>query len=137
LVDIGNTVSLRHLLLAGVHPLPDNIDALELRPAALGDHFLPSEHAAAEPVPPGEIVLAAGDEVLTRRWTWRQSWLTRTLPETTKVFLNLDGLPPTGVDTIHAAMHDVIKLVSALCGGTLLSCAVLDAGCMEMPLSRA
>lgn len=127
LVDIGNIVSLRHVLPAGVHPLPARHGALELRPARAGDTFAPPDGGPAEQPPPGEIVLADGHEVLTRRWTWRQAAGTRTLPRTTALFFNVDDLPPTSMDDVQAAMTDVVALVSRFCGGELVLSAVLDA----------
>lgn len=47
--------------------------ALEVRPAAEGDRFIPFGGGEAELPDPGEIVYASGQEVRTRRWTWRQS----------------------------------------------------------------
>ncbi len=127
LVDIGNQVSLRYWLPAGVHPLPEAPVALALRPAAPDDRFLPPDGAAAETPPAREIVFAAGHEVLTRRWTWRQAAGTQTHPHSTRVFFNLDGLAPTSRAQVREAMDTACALVLAHCGGRLVHRAVLDA----------
>lgn len=127
LVDIGNTVSLRHLLPAGVHPLPVADGVLELRRAAIGDTFVPADGAPAEQPPPTEVVLALGSEVLTRRWTWRQAAGTQTLPATTDVFFNVDGLPPIHEDDVQAAMRDIEDLVVRMTGGRIVASSVLSA----------
>lgn len=127
LVDIGNIVSLRHALPAGVHPLAQGEVTLQLRIARPGDRFRPADEETVEAVPPGEVVLAVDSEVLTRRWTWRQSVITRTLPETTRVFFNIDGLPPTSLAEVRAAMDEATDLVRQFCGGTLVAAGILQA----------
>ena len=127
LVDIGNIVSLRHMLPAGVHPLPLSLKDLDLRRALRGDTFAPADGEPVELPPLGEIVLACGHEVLTRRWTWRQAAGTQTWPETTRVFFNLDGLPPVTSEDVFAAMREVIGLVQEHCRGTIVASEVLTA----------
>ncbi len=127
LVNIGNIVSLRHLLPAGVHPLGPGDASLELRTALPQDVFLPADGKPAESPPAGEIVFAAEHTVLTRRWTWRQAQGTQTLPETTRVFFNIDGLPPVSGDQVLAAMEDASALVLAHCCGVRVVSARLDA----------
>jgi DNA/RNA-binding domain of Phe-tRNA-synthetase-like protein len=63
-------------------------------------------------------VFVEENKVLTRRWIWRQANHTLTLPHTTAVEFNLDGLPPLGETGIAAAAGDVRDLVGRFCGGT-------------------
>lgn len=128
LVDIGNLLSLRHALPAGVHPIGAESARIELREATSGDRFLAAVGREVEYVAPGEIVLATGSRVLTRRWTWRQAGDTRTLPETRSVFFDIDGLPPTSAEDVAAAIADAIELVGRYCGGRCIGHAILDAG---------
>ncbi len=127
LVDIGNLLSLRYMLPAGVHPIGEDAAAIELRETNEHDRFLPNVGEETQTIPPGEIVLAEGARVLTRRWTWRQAGDTRTLPATSAVFFDIDGLPPTSEDQVTAAIADAIELVERYCGGTCVGHAVLDA----------
>lgn len=134
LVDIGNIVSLRHVLPAGAHPLLLNGDPLELRPALAGDVFVPAGSSVEEVPPLGEVVFCQGHAVLTRRWTWRQAAGTQTLSETSDAFFNVDGLLPTAEDDVLAAMRDIEQLVRDFTGGRVVLSAVLTA---EMPQLRA
>lgn len=127
LVDIGNVVSLRYLLPAGVHPLPASGPGLQLRRTQAGDSFSPPDGAPAEVPAPMEVIFAQGTQVLTRRWTWRQASGTQTLVQTEEVFFNIDGLPPTGADEVDAAMRDVEDLVGRCTGGRVLAKTVLSA----------
>ena len=134
LVDIGNIVSLRHLLPAGVHPLGAGEHALALRRAQAGDGFVPPDGGPVETPPEGEIVFADGARVLTRRWTWRQAASTQTLPETERVFFNIDGLPPTPREDVLAAMDAVQALVREHTGGEVVAAQLLSAAQPAMEL---
>jgi DNA/RNA-binding domain of Phe-tRNA-synthetase-like protein len=94
LVDIGNIISLRHVLPAGGHAIDVVTTDIELRFASGEETFVPFGSQDPEHPLPGEIVFVEGDTVLTRRWTWRQANHTLTLPETKAIEFNLDGLPP-------------------------------------------
>lgn len=127
LVDIGNIVSLRHILPAGVHPLPSAGAVIELRPTTAGDTFVPPDGSAAEAPNPGEVVFCQGHHVLTRRWTWRQAAGTQTLPQTSAVFFNVDGLPPVTDDAVRAAMQEIEHLTLQHTGGRVALSAILTA----------
>lgn len=127
LVDIGNVISLRYLLPAGVHPLWGGNEAFELRRTQVGDTFVPSGSEKVELPDEREIVLADGHEVLTRRWTWRQAAGTQTLPDTTRVFFNVDGLAPVSRQDVAAALRDVEQMVKAYCAGVAARIDILDA----------
>jgi len=117
LVDIGNVISLRHLVPAGGHAIDVLTQDLELRPATGEEEFTPFGSEKMEHPVPGEIVFVEGNEVLTRRWTWRQANHTLTLPETTAIELNIDGLPPVGESEIEAACSEASELIEFYCGG--------------------
>lgn len=128
LVDIGNLLSLRYLLPAGVHPVGPQLREVALRKANDSDAFLAEAGAGPERIAPNEVVLAAGSRVLTRRWTWRQAADTRTLVDTGCVFFDIDGLPPVSDADVQAAMADLIELVARFCGGECVGYGVLSAG---------
>jgi DNA/RNA-binding domain of Phe-tRNA-synthetase-like protein len=130
LVDIGNLVTLRYLLPAGVHPVPASAGSpvsLSLRKTADGDRFLPPDGSPAEQPAPGEIVFAHGQEVLTRRWTWRQAAGTQTLPDTRQVLVNIDGLPPASEAEVRTALQTVTALAQQFCGARVRASQVLTA----------
>ena len=126
LVDIGNLISLRYLMPVGVHPVPAGAAPLCLRLSAPEDRFAPPDGAPAEQPEVGEVVFAQDTTVLTRRWTWRQSALTLTLPDTPAVFFNLDALEVVTDEVLASATRDLEQLVREQCGDRMES-AMLSA----------
>jgi DNA/RNA-binding domain of Phe-tRNA-synthetase-like protein len=136
LVDIGNLISLRYLVPVGVHPVPAGEGPLCLRLSNPTDSFLPPDGAAAEVPEKGEVVFVQGSTVLTRRWTWRQSALTLTLPETTAVFFNIDALQGVADEEIDAAIRDIGQLVREHCGGDVDATVLRDSATGWQPPYR-
>ncbi len=133
LVDIGNLVSLRWLMPAGVHPLDRSEGDLWLRFAEGREVFSPPDGKPDETVPRGEVVFAEDDRVLTRRWTWRQAAGTQTLPDTRAVVFNIDALPPAIGEDLIGAGRDIEALVAEYCGGQI-EFQVLDEDSSNVPL---
>lgn len=117
LVEIGNVVSLRHLLPAGAHAIDGLTDDMWLRPATGAEVFTALDGEASEHPLPGEIILAQGPQVLTRRWVWRQGIVTLIQPDTTAAEINVDGLPPVTPAEIEEACRATAALVERFCGG--------------------
>jgi DNA/RNA-binding domain of Phe-tRNA-synthetase-like protein len=117
LVDIGNLVSLRHLLPTGSHAIDTLTGDIALRPATGAESFVPFGAEAVEHPSAGEIVFVEGETVLARRWIWRQANHTLTMPETTAIEFNVDGLPPASRAEVDAACRDVMALTAEFCGG--------------------
>jgi DNA/RNA-binding domain of Phe-tRNA-synthetase-like protein len=133
LVDIGNIVSLEHLVPVGGHSMDDLRQDIELRIASGDEHFIPFGSSELEHPLPGEVIFAEGDIVLTRRWTWRQANHSLTLAETHRIEFNIDRLPPVEIDEIHNIAAEVMGLVEKYCGGKCRY-EVLDAQHLQMQL---
>ena len=132
LVDIGNIVSLRHVLPIGGHALDVLTEDVALRPAAGTEDFVPFGAEEIEHPLPGEFIFTEGNKVLTRRWIWRQAKHTLTLAETIAIEFNIDGLPPATAEDIDAAGRDIMELVDRFCPGRTCF-AILD---RQHPLLR-
>ena len=117
LVDIGNIVSLRHLLPVGGHAIDKLEHDIALRPASGAEEFIAFGSETMEHPVPGEFIFVEDNQVLTRRWIWRQANHTLTLPETTAVEFNLDSMPPAAAADIENAGRELMNLVEKHCGG--------------------
>lgn len=117
LVDLGNVLSLRYIVPAGGHSLDDVTEDIKLRPARGDESFVPFGETEKESPLPGEFIFAEGDEVLTRRWCWRQANHTLTLPETRTFIFNVDAMPPVGRDEAAQICREAEELIVRFCGG--------------------
>lgn len=117
LVDIGNLVSLQHLVPAGGHAIDVLNGDIALRFATGTEEFVPFGSDQTERPLPGEVVFVEGDTVLTRRWTWRQANHTLTRLDTRAVVFNVDGLPPVSPAEVDEACREIAELVGPFCGG--------------------
>ncbi|MDD9417934.1 phenylalanine--tRNA ligase beta subunit-related protein, partial [Staphylococcus aureus] len=66
LVDIGNLISLHHLVPVGGHAIDGVTGDIALRPATGQESFVPFGSDQVECPLPGEVIFAEGDTVLTR-----------------------------------------------------------------------
>ena len=117
LVDIGNIVSLQHLVPVGGHSMDELTQDIALRFATGEEDFTPFGSIETEHPLRGEVIFVEGNTVLTRRWTWRQANHTLTLPETRSIEINIDRLLPVDLEEVHAIASQVMGLVSEFCGG--------------------
>jgi DNA/RNA-binding domain of Phe-tRNA-synthetase-like protein len=117
LVDIGNIISLRYLIPAGGHAIDVLHGDMELRPATGVEQFIPFGSDQPEHPEPDEIIFVDGDEVMTRRWTWRQANHTLVQTDTSAIEFNLDALPPVNREAVTAAAQDMQALIKLYCEG--------------------
>jgi len=116
-VDMGNLVSIQHLVPVGAHAIDVLQGDMELRLASGAETFEPFGSDAVEHPNRGEIVFVEGNTVLTRRWTWRQAKHTLVVPETTAIEFNVDALPPVSDDEVERICIEVSELLQKYCGG--------------------
>ena len=119
LVDIGNILSLRHLLPIGAHAIDVVSQDIALRKATGEEEFVPFGSEQVEHPAPGEIIFVEGKTVLTRRWSWRQANHSLTLPTTTAIEFNVDGLPPVKESDVKEICLELMELVRQFCGGQM------------------
>lgn len=116
-VDLGNLVSIQHLLPIGAHALDEVTQDIMLRFATGEEIFKAFGSDAIEHPQVGEIVFVEGNTVLTRRWTWRQARHTLVVPESHWVEINVDGLPPVTQEKVEDICRQLAGLVQQYCGG--------------------
>ena len=117
LVDIGNIISLRHLVPAGGHAIDVVEGDIKLFRSEGDETFVPFGSEKPETPEKGEIVFTEGKTVLTRRWTWRQANHTLVTPDTTALEFNIDGMPPVNTSEVETACRELELLIEQFCGG--------------------
>ena len=119
IVDIGNIISLRHLVTAGGHAVDLLNGDISLRKATGDEEFTAFGTDKTENPHPGEIIFTEGNIVLTRRWSWRQANHTATQISTTAVEMNVDGLPPVTMSEVEDVCNEAMEMIRKYCGGRL------------------
>lgn len=116
LVALGTYITLKYLLPTGGHDL-DRTEGDLLLTFATGDEvFRPLGSDALEHPERGEVIYRDDAKVLCRRWTWRQADADKVTLATRNVEMNVDGLPPTSMSDVRAAMAECAALLRQLCG---------------------
>lgn len=111
-VDLGNAVSIQYDLPIGAHDMDTVPEALCVRGAKEGDHFTPFGSDQAETPEPGEMVYVSGQEVRTRRWTWRQSEIGKITEDTQNLLFPIDGFSDFNKETVLEARDALAKLLA-------------------------
>jgi len=120
LVCIFNVVSLRHGLPAGGDDLDKVVGGIRLGYADGTEAYVPlGQPDQLERPNPGEIILVdpGNQDVFCRAWCWRNGHPSRIEPETRRVAINVDALPPVSAATGAEAAAEVAALVTRFCGG--------------------
>jgi len=119
LVALMNAFSLKHLVPCGGDDLDTAHGDLVLRLAKGDESWVPLGQEKASRPEPGEAIYADEQQVLCRRWNWRQGDGTKVLPSTCNVLINVDCLPPVGADEAERLVVELSELVGRFCGGTV------------------
>lgn len=118
LVDAYNYVSLKYRTPVGGEDLASiGGESVALKVASGREHFVALGEKDSERVEAGEVVYVAGNEVLCRRWNWRESESTKLTEATKDAILVIDALPPLTKDEVGRAAKDLAELISSECGG--------------------
>ncbi|PIS42846.1 MAG: hypothetical protein COT24_01325 [Candidatus Kerfeldbacteria bacterium CG08_land_8_20_14_0_20_40_16] len=119
LVDIYNLISLKYVLPIGGEDLKKVKGNIELILASGNENFR-ALHAEVEEHPnKGEVVYVDEDnDVLCRRFNWREAEKTKLTAETTEAVIYLEALPPVKDIDLKEAAQDFCQFVQRFCGGT-------------------
>ncbi len=116
-VDIYNCVSLLHLVPVGGDDLARVEGDIVLRFARGDESFRPLGSEEVQTARQGEVIYADDEEVLCRRWNWRESEKTRMTEGTRDVLLVSEGLVPVTAEDMSKIVEDLARLVEKYCGG--------------------
>lgn len=119
LVALMNGFSLKHVVPCGGDDLDAAHGDLCLRLAAGDENWLPLGGKEPSRPEPGEAVYVDQQQVLCRRWNWRQGDGTKVLPSTRNVLINVDCLPPVDGEEAETLVLELRDVVERFCGGTV------------------
>jgi DNA/RNA-binding domain of Phe-tRNA-synthetase-like protein len=116
LVDLYNSVSLRHQLPCGGEDLAAVVGDIRLTRAVGDEVFVPLGAPDAQPPQAGEVIYRDDAGVLCRAWNWREAERTKLTPATRAAFLCIEALPPLSAESLRGACTDLAVLVSRQLG---------------------
>ncbi|MCO5220296.1 MAG: phenylalanine--tRNA ligase beta subunit-related protein [Thermomicrobiales bacterium] len=117
LVDLYNTISLRHQLPVGGEDLAKVDGDIRLTRAHGDELFTPLGAAGPESPPPGAVIYRDDDSVICSCWNWREAERTMLSESTTDAVLVIESLPPLDPDAARVAIDDLAALVTRHLGG--------------------
>jgi DNA/RNA-binding domain of Phe-tRNA-synthetase-like protein len=121
-VDIYNTVSLRHLVPVGGEDL-DTLQGNVLLTLA-GENEMPVTllgEKDARPPYPGEVIYKDDLGAMCRRWNWKEAERSKLTENTKNLVLVIETLPPVSQEVLEQATGDLATLVKTYCGGDVNS----------------
>lgn len=122
LVDMGNLVSIRHMLPVAVFDTHSLTDAITVRVADGSERFTPLGETDVEHPEPGEVVFCDDTGlVVARRWCWRQSDESAARDSTIDAIITVEAQHERGQVDVEAALADLERLLRDYAGGTLTS----------------
>lgn len=132
-VDAYNAISLKHCIPVGGDDLDKVIGDIRLTLASGDERFVPLNGSESTSPRPGEVVYRDDEDVLCRRWNWRECDKSKMTENTTNVCLVIEGLPPVTGDKVRCIADQLSGLIETHCGG---SCAAhfVDHACPQMAI---
>jgi DNA/RNA-binding domain of Phe-tRNA-synthetase-like protein len=93
---------------------------LELRPAHGNENFIPLGASDSEQPTPGELIYVCADSenVMCRRWNWRNGNLTAITQQTQSIVMNIDGLGEDCEATVIQVRDRIALMLSEFCNAT-------------------
>lgn len=118
IVDIYNAISLKYRLPVG----GDNLDAIseyiKLTIADGTESFYVLHGSEAELVKENEVIYRDSQEVLCRRWNWRECEKTKISEDTKNICLFVEQVGLLQEEEVMVILKDMASLISKYCGGT-------------------
>lgn len=117
IVDLGNALSLKYHIPVGVHDISKFTNGeVMIRKATTDDVFVPFNSTEVEHADEGEIVYASGNDIKTRRWTWRQGENSKVTENAKDFFIPIDGFVSNKEEVLKlqsdlvSVLHDELGL---------------------------
>lgn len=109
IVDLGNAISLKHLVPLGAHDIDSASGDICVRFSKQGDRFIPFGELKEEILENGELIYSVDDKVKTRRWIWRQSEEGKVTEDSRNIFFPIDGFIEQNCSNVLAARDELAE----------------------------
>ncbi len=135
-VALFNYISLKYVTPCGGDDVERVQGNLVLGVSDGTERFIPLGEATEEHPLPGEVIYYddRSKNVMCRRWNWRNGEVTKITPESKRIVINIDCLPPVSPDRGNEARDELAELLKLHCHAELETTYV-DAGTREADIS--
>jgi len=118
-VDVYNAISLKHAVPCGGDDLDRVAGDIRLTFATGDERFIPLNGTEAITPKPGEVIYRDDEDVLCRRWNWRECDKSKMTEDSTNLCLVVEGLPPISADDVGRIASELAEAMEACCGGRM------------------
>ena len=132
-VDLYNAISLKHEIPAGGDDLDCVCGDIRLTMATGDERFVPLNGRESVSPRQGEVVYRDDEDVLCRRWNWRECEKSKLTEASTNLCLVVEGLPPVSADPVRRIATELADGIEGACGGRT-SVRIVDGTMPEIDL---
>jgi len=119
-VDVYNAISLKHCVPAGGDDLNHVVGDIVLTIAKGGERFIPLNGTDSMPPKSGEVIYRDDEDVLCRRWNWRECDKSKMTAESRNLCLVVEGLPPVSAEEVRRISAELGEAIERFCGGSTI-----------------
>ncbi|MFC2107986.1 B3/4 domain-containing protein [Candidatus Bipolaricaulota bacterium] len=116
-VDVYNAISLKYAVPIGGDDLDRVVGDIRLTVATSEERFIPLNGSEAVAPKPGEIIYRDDEDVLCRRWNWRECDKSKMTEASMNLCLVVEGLPPFTANDVGKIASELAEVIEAFCGG--------------------
>jgi len=132
-VDAYNGISLKHCVPMGGDDLDRVVGDIVLTFARGDERFIPLNGTDSMPPKPGEVIYRDAEDVLCRRWNWRECDKSKMTVESRNLCLVVEGLPPLSREEVGRISAELGEAIERFCGGsTILNLVNRDTPAVEI-----
>jgi len=134
LVDIYNTISLRHIMPVGGEDLDQIRGDVVLTFAGQNENAIQLLGEKEERAPrAAEVIYKDDTGAICRRWNWKEADRTKLTAKTRNAFLITEALPPVDRDLVQTVISELAAQIQQYCGG-LVQAHIIDRSSPEIIL---
>lgn len=126
-VDVYNAISLKHCVPCGGDDLDKVAGDIRLTFATGDERFVPLNGTEPVSPKPGEVIYRDDEDVLCRRWNWRECDKSKMTEASTNLCIVVEGLPPVTAEDVGRIASELAEVIELFCGGRA-AVNVLDRG---------
>jgi DNA/RNA-binding domain of Phe-tRNA-synthetase-like protein len=115
LVDLYNSISLKYKTPVGGDDLNKTEGNMYVKLAEGNERFIMLGSDEASNPKEGEVVYADENDILCRRWNWREANKAKFTEQTKRAILFVDAIPPLTEEIVRVTTNELTELVEKHC----------------------